>query len=406
MGLFSRKKKSESSEDELVDNTGVAEDSVVADEAAPETEAAADEQAMGVNISFSAFQGVGANSGPEVLSPEDELAERTKRAEDLAKAGPEAFTRPKAQPAPTPQPAPVRELPLAPAAPPARLETIKGLRDNAVLRDALASMPEKPTPAQLLGVARQLMQGHLFLRVAGDVREQVDENGKATLQYGVASAGEKNYMLVYSSGKALSEAVKADGNEKTSAVAQPVPLILAHMIERGFDGLIVDGASGQSRIVLPREVIERAHKQADPRMRVKSALAQPRDADTPKRIAKILAEQPPLWVAVGASPQGDESEAGDQKMGIAEARLVDGTRLLQVYSHPLEIVAQGRTERAMPFGADKIAKVLKDHEDVGGILIDPAGPLMTLTREELEPIMELADRASAAAEESEATDDE
>lgn len=399
MGLFSRKKKSESSEDELVDNNGVAEESAAAEEAAPESAAAPEDQATGVNISFSAFQGVGANSGPEVLSPEQELAQRKKRAEDLAKAGPDAFTRPKQQPAPSPQAAPtpkpaaVRELPLAPAAPPARLETIKGLRDNAVLRDALAAMPEKPTPAQLLGVARQLMQGHLFLRVAGDVREQVDENGKATLQYGVATAGEKNYMLVYSSGKALSEAVKADGNEKTSAVAQPVPLILAHMIERGFDGLIIDGASGKSRIVLPREVIERAHKQADPRMRVKSALAQPRDAETPKRIAKILAEQPPLWVAVGSSPGDGE---GEQKMGIAEARLVDGTRLLQVYSHPLEIVAQGRTERAMPFGADKIAKVLRDHEDVGGILIDPAGPLMTLTREELEPIMALADQAPEA----------
>ena len=402
MGLFSRKKKSESSEEELVDNTEVAEVSANADEAPAEPETAS-----AVNISFSAFQGVGANSGPEVLSPEEEIAERKKRAEQLAQAGPDAFTRP-AQPA-APQPPvqaapqlPARELPLAPPAPPTRLETIKGLRDNAVLRDALAALPEKPSPAQLLGVARQLLQGHLFLRVAGDVREQVDENGKATLQFGVATANGKNYMLVYSSGKALSEAVKADGNEKTSAVAQPVPMILNHMLERGFDGLIVDGASGQSRIVLPREVLERAHKQADPRMRVKSALAQPRTAETPKNIAKILAERPPLWVAIGSSDTGEDE--GEKKMGIAEARLVDGTRLLQVYSHPLEIVAQGRTERAMPFGVDKIAKILRDHDDMGGILIDPAGPLMTLTREELEPIMDLEDEAPAepaAAPESE-----
>lgn len=395
MGLFSRKKKSESSKEELVDNTGVAEDSAATEEVASVPEATPEEQATGVNISFSAFQGVGANSGPEVLSPEDELADRKKRAEDLAKAGPDAFTRPAPQAAPVPAPAPVRELPLAPAAPPTQLETIKGLRDNAVLRDALAALPEKPSPAQLLGVTRQLMQGHLFLRVAGDVREQVDENGKAKLQYGVATAGDKSYMLVFSSGKALTEAVKADGNDKTSAIAQPVPLILAHMIEREFDGIIIDGSSGTSRIVLPREVVERAHKQADPRLRVKSALAQPRDADTPKRIAKILAEQPPMWVAVGTSPG---SEEGEQKLGIAEARLVDGTRLLQVYSHPLEIVAQGRTERALPFGVEKIAKILKDHEDMGGILIDPAGPLMTLTREELEPIMALADQSPEVTE--------
>ncbi|MBP2437424.1 SseB family protein [Microbacterium amylolyticum] len=375
MGLFSRKKKSGDDGEQEPQKPAASEEATSVEPDVP----AAPEPTADVNISFSAFQGVGAGSGPEVQDPQSE---------------------PKA-PAPAPAPAAPkngqnprpRELPLAPAAPPANLETVKGLKDNALLRDALQSLPEKPSPQQLLGVARQMMQGHLFLRVAGDVREQVQAGGKATLTFGVAKNGDKSYMMVFSSGRALREAVKADGNEKTSAVAQAVPQIVQHMIDNGFDGLIVDNASAPHRIVLPKEVLERAIGQADPAMRLKTLIAQPRDTDTPKKVAAALADQPPLWVAVGPSPQDEE------KMGIAEARLANGTRLLQVYSHPLEVVAQGRSERALPFGAEKIAKVLTDHPELGGVLIDPAGPLMTLTREELDPVLALAHGAEDSAAE-------
>ncbi|NHI17626.1 SseB family protein [Microbacterium excoecariae] len=365
MGLFSRKKKSDDGDDARREESPAPE-ATDGDQSAE----AAGEPTPEVNISFSSFRGVGAGSGPARDAPG--------AAADAAPADPPA---PAARPS---QGTPARELPLAPAAPPAQVETVKGLRDNTLLRDALAALPEKPTPAQLLGVARQLLHGHIFLRVTGDVREQIEEGGRATLSFGVAKNGDKSYMLVFSSGRALSDAVKADGNQATSAVAQPVGMILRHMIDNGFDGLIVDGASAPRRIVLPREVLERALGQADPELRVKAALAQPRDTDTPKKVAAVLAERPPLWVAVGPSPD-DES-----KMGIAEARLANGTRLLQVYSHPLEVVAQGRTERAMPFGIEKIARVLVDHPELGGLLLDPAGPLITLTREELDPVLALA----------------
>ncbi|MGI6879769.1 SseB family protein [Microbacterium sp. gxy059] len=394
MGLFSRKKKSDRDEaraaEPPVDDAAETGDP----EATPEAPAqpAADD-APEVNISFSAFRGVGAQSGPEVDAPGERPA--TPQKADPA-AGPHSTTRrPDGAPAPAPTPpedapAPApRELPLAPAAPPQDLETVKGLRDNALLRDALQALPETPTPQQLLGVARQMLQGHVYLRVAGDVREQVVD-GRATLTFGVAKTGDKSYMMVFSSGRALREAVKADGDEKTSAVAQPVATIVQHMVDNGFDGIIVDNASAPKRIVLPREMLEKAMSQADPGLRLKTLIAQPRDTETPGKVAALLAERPPLWVAVGTS------SSDDQKMGIAEARLANGTRLLQVFSHPLEVVATGREERALPFGVEKIAKVLVDHPAIGGLLIDPAGPLMTLTREELEPVIALADGDDAA----------
>jgi len=90
-------------------------------------------------------------------------------------------------------------------------------------------------------------------------------------------------------------------------------------------------------------------------------------------------------VAVGPSKEDKE------RIGIAEARLADGTRLLQVFSHPLEVAALGREEKALPLAIAKVAQMLRDHPQVGGLIVDPAGPLMTLTREELAPVLALAE---------------
>lgn len=369
MGLFSRKKKDD--RDPKRDHAGAPE---------PETAAAAEAEtpppaeagdAPTVNISMSSFAGLGAAGAPvEPPAPTD----GTPRAEPtLARATADPRIEVRAQNRPG--------LPFAPPSPPTDLETVPGLRDNALVRDALAALPEKPTGAQVLGVVRQMMQGNLFLRVQGDARQQLAEGGQIT--FGVARAGDKDYMLAYSSGRALREAVAADGDTQTSAIGQPVAALVRHMLQGTFAGIILDNHS-KGRAVIPREVLEKAFAQADPQARVKSLLAEPREADTPHRLATVLAERPPLWVAVGPA-QGDSD-----KLGIAEARLSDGTRLLQVFSHPLEIAAIGRNEKALPLDVTKIARALADHPQVGGLIVDPAGPLMTLTREELAPVLALA----------------
>ncbi|GAA4778262.1 SseB family protein [Microbacterium gilvum] len=404
MGLFSRKKKTDPAQDEAV--------APAAEETAEQAEpAAAADAAPQVNISFSAFRGVGA-AGPEVAAPTDPGSQPT-ASDASGPSGQPGTTRhgttqtgttrpgasaqpaatgvpaPSAQPpltrTPAPQPSPPArpELPKAPAAPPTVLESVPGLRDNALLRDALAALPEKPTGPQVMGVLRQLLQGHVFLRVKGDARQQISEGKPVT--FGIARVGEKNFMLAYSSGKALRDAVQADGDTATSAVAQPVASLLTQLLDGDFGGIIIDNSSAPHRVVLPRDIVEQAVTQADPEFRLKALITAPREADTPHRVAALLAEQPPLWVAVGALA------TDDSKMGIAEARLADGTRLVQVHSHPLEVVAQGRGEKALPIQVDKLAKMLREHPELGGLLIDPAGPLITLTREELAPVLALAE---------------
>ena len=184
---------------------------------------------------------------------------------------------------------------------PERTETVPGLRDNALLRAALGRVGDAPASQALLDVARQLLQGHVFLRVKGDARTLLAE-GKG-LPLAVANAGERTFALVFSSGAALQASLKADGDTDTSAMGQPVLTVLRHVLGSSYDGIIIDPASAPSRAVLPKELLQRAVDQADPQLTVKTLLAAERTPEIDAKVAEALTRVP-LWVAVGTAANG------------------------------------------------------------------------------------------------------
>lgn len=282
-----------------------------------------------------------------------------------------------------PTPAPARPRPGARAAnevAPAPSETIPGLRDNVLLRDALARVPDGPPSQTLLDVARQLLQGHVFLRVKGDARTLLSE-GK-DLPLAVATVGERTFGLVYSGGAALQASLRADGDVDTSAMAQPVMSVLRHVLASSYDGIIVDPASAPARAVLPRELLQRLVDQADPQLTIKTLLVEERTPATAAAVAAALVHAK-TWVAVG------QAEGGVP--GLAEGRLPDGSRYLEVYSHPLEVAVTGRGDNAAPLTGAQLAKALRTDAGLSGVVVDPAGPWIRLTREDLAPLLALAD---------------
>lgn len=363
MALFSRRKKSEPVEP--------AAPEAVAEEVVAET-AEATEAVPEVSISVQAYRGVGAEAGPSVAPPlevEDE---------------PDAAERAPGPSVPTPE-LPAEDerprLPLAPAMPPEQTHTIEGLIDNVLLREALTEIEEGASNEQLLGVMRQSLQGHLYLRVHGDARQQLSDGQQ--LSVGVIRDGDKSFMLAFSSGEALRASV--DGEEDptaTSAVAQPVGSIYQQVVAGGFTGIIIDNASGPHRVVFPTELLAQALEQGDAEMTLKGIVSSPREADSAHRAAEALAKTK-VWVAVNDGVDG-------QPVGIAEAHAADGSRFLQVFSHPLEVVALGRNDRPMPFEPEQLAKVLSTHPEVSGVLIDAAGPSMVVERDALGPVLVLA----------------
>lgn len=330
------------------------------DAPAPQPEAGTD-AAASVPISVSSFGGLGV--GPSTSRPAGQATTPTPAA---------ATTTPPAQ---RPRVG-VREwMRTAPE----QTETIPGLRDNALLHAALGRVGDAPPAQALLDVARQLLQGHVFLRVKGDARALLAE-GKG-LPLAVATVGERTFALVYSSGAALQASLRADGDGDTSAMAQPVLTVLQHVVSSSHDGIILDPASSPSRAVLPTELLQRALEQADPKLTLKTLLAAERTLAVTTEVAEALTRVP-LWVAVGTAESGAR--------GLAESRSTDGTRHLEVYSHPLEVAVMGRGDSAAPITPLQLSRALRTDEGITGVLVDPAGPWLRLTRDELAPVLALS----------------
>lgn len=334
--------------------------------AAPEPDAAADadaraaggtgdagtDAAADVPISVSSFAGLGATTSS--VTPE---AESAPRPETQPRAGARVSNE------------------VAPAA----SETVPGLRDNVLLRDALARLEAGPPSQALLDVTRQLLQGQVFLRVKGDARTLLAEG--RSLPLAVVTSGERKFALVYSGGAALQASLRADGDTDTSAMGQSVLAVLRHVLSGGYDGIVIDQASAPARAVLPRELLQKVLEQADPQLTVKALLSGERTPETAAAVAEALTRVP-LWVAVG------QAEGGAP--GLAEGRAKDGTRYLEVYSHPLEIAVMGRGDNAAPLTGAQLARALDVDSGLDGVIVDPAGPWIRLTRADLAPVLALA----------------
>ncbi|NYF15703.1 hypothetical protein HDC37_000515 [Microbacterium sp. AK009] len=363
MALFGRRKKTDDHSDDAKPQTGTP------DPEAPETDVDVAE-APGL----APREGEDSGPGGDAASGADSAEEPVPHVNISVST----YGAPRTAPsAPAAQPSASTPAPrtLGPAEAPAPSQTVPGLPDNGLVIQALRKLPDKPESLDLIHVARQLLQGQLFLRIKGDARQLLSEG--AQLPLAVATVGEKQYVLAFSGGAALQASVAADGDQQTSAVAQPAATVLRHVVTGTYAGIIIDPSSAPARAVIPRELIERMLDQADPNALVKHLLAGPRTAATG---AEIVAAMPGarLWVAVNETPDG--------KVGVAEAR-ANGERLLQVFTHPLEVAAIGRGDKAAPITADRLGAALAADTALAGILVDAAGPWIRLGREDLGPIL-------------------
>jgi hypothetical protein len=383
MALFSRRKKSSDDAVAPAADAPETESSARADDDAETAVAEPVAAAPTIGISVQAFRGVGEEAGPEVSLPDADTAPGT-AASAPRPSSPSALRDSQssaAQPAPKLAIPQDRRLPLAPSLPPEQTETIAGMKDNVLLREALKEVEAGATNEQLLGVMRQALQGHLYIRVIGDARTQISEG--TPLAVAVVRDGERQFMLAFSSAAAVRDSVQLeDDPTATSAVAQPVTSVLQQVVSGDFAGLIVDNASAPHRVVFPTELLQKTLDQADVDMTVKSLLAAPREQDSAVKVGEALASKR-MWVAVN---DGN----GSGQVGIAEAQTTDGRRFLQLFSHPLEVIALGRGDRPLPFEPEQLAKVLSSHDEMAGVIVDTAGPSIVVERDALAPVLVLA----------------
>ncbi len=348
-----------------------------------------------VQVGVSLFRGMGAPAGPTLTSAD--AATATSGVDPALSSTPDLDPSPAtgapaeaiaANGEPGTPGAPVT-VPRPPAEASTVLETVPGVRDNVLLRDALAALGERPSGNQLLNVLRQLMQGHVFLRVPGDAQELLAQGGPLPLAL-LTNAEGKRFVMLFSSGRALSEAAKQGDDLGTAAIAQPVAHAMKAVLGGDFHGVVLDHGSSTGRAVLPRELLQKAFDEADPTAAIKMLLAGPRTSNTADDVVRAM-RAAPMWVAIKGTP-GVNAE-GQPRMGIAESRTANGERFVEVFSHPLEVAALGRGDRAMPFTVQQLARSLRDHPELTGVLVDTGGPWVQLRRDSLAPLLSLADES-------------
>lgn len=333
---------------------------------APETPA---EPVPHVGISVNTF-----GRGAETARPLDEVVREASATNASASA---ATTG-------APTPAPARPRPAATA--PAPSETIPGLVDNALLQAALAALPESPQAAHIMNVMRQALQGQLYLRAQGDAQALIAAG--QGLNLAVTTHEDKRYLLVFSSGEAMrqsvaAEAAAATADSATSVVGQAAHNVFRTAIDSGYDGVYLDHANTGARLVLPIELVKKSLEDGAPvPFELKALLSGERTEETPAAIAEVLTRVP-VWVAGGTDPSG--------AIGLAEARTEAGERRLEVYSHPLEVIAMGRGDSPLPLTTAQLAMTLASEPALTGIVLDPAGPWIELDRDDLAVVLALAD---------------
>lgn len=258
-------------------------------------------------------------------------------------------------------------------------QAVPGLEDNVLLRDTLARASRPPTSGDVVNAARQLLQGQVFLRVKGDARALLSQGGELPLA--IAQHGDESVLLVYSGGAALRAAVDADADLDTSALAQPALTVAQRALEGPYAGILLDHASAPATVFLPRAVLEQLVAHADPAVGIKTALAAARDAGTSARVVAAMIEAG-VWLAA--------RRADDGQLGIAEIRDESGTRRLEAFSHPLEVLALDRGDQPVPVTGVQLGTILAGEAGIIGLVVDPAGPWIELTRDDLAPLIALA----------------
>lgn len=289
------------------------------------------------------------------------------------------------QPARTAAPpaAPGPALPNVPAEGPVRTEARAGMPDNTLALAALGALSEQPENHEVLNVMRQVLQGTLYLRILGDARTQLQDG--EPLRLAISTLGDKRFLLAYTGAAGIQAGVGVDPDTQTSVLGQPAQTVLKNALDAGYDGLILDHAGPGRRIVLTTALITRSLEQADPDFTIKNLLSDARTDATARYVVEALAKVR-VHIAAGTRPDGS--------LGIAEARSADGARYLQVFSHPLEVLALRRDDRPAPISAAQLGAALAGDPGLTGVLVDPAGPWIRLDRDQLAPIIALAESAA------------
>lgn len=252
------------------------------------------------------------------------------------------------------------------------------LVDNARLRRAVAAFAADPKPETVVHVLRAALAGELLLDATGSDMEVKDgrlqERARIRISSRVGPDG-KRALLAFTSNDEIAR-MHPEGT-RVQSVAQPASAVLEMAKRQGAGWLFIDPA--ETTAALSSADIEGAlrHPRNEALQRVIAAA----DAGlaTPADVLAALRVDAPLLLA-GALEAGQVHEG---KPRLRVSRRPDGTVALLAYTSAPEVAAREPRDGVIPTTTTKVLEMLRGSSTLSSLVINPAGPWVELSAEEL-----------------------
>jgi hypothetical protein len=252
---------------------------------------------------------------------------------------------------------------------------------HTALQEALTGWSTTKNVQTMYSVVKELAAGSLLLDIGSstlaDPKAGPQKGDTISIAHQVDNAGKK-VLLAFTSGERLGFYRKT--SEPVSLV-ESAPDVVAMAVSK-YDGLVLDPGSPETQWIGYNDELVRGLTDDPAENRaVKQAMAEKRIA-WPEML-ELVRDAPTLYIASVAQ----RDEAGEiTSMGVATVTTHEGDTLSVLLTSPAEVGAWAPGADASPTRFVAVAKVALD-QGHAGIVVNPAGSMLTITAAELRALV-------------------
>jgi hypothetical protein len=246
---------------------------------------------------------------------------------------------------------------------------------NDLVVAALTRWATEKTASTFYDVLRQCSQGELLFDITQSHFELADGRiGQGgTIALGTHEYNGKNYLLIYSSNEEIS---RRYANQPYRSLVQNAIDALSLASRPPYDGAILNAAAGDGSCIIEATEIGRGLPENGVNTDLKEAVSR---QDT--GAALVACESNPL-VYIPSITHVDEAGTVTE-ISVPTALAPDGTHYAMLFTSPAEAWAKDSRYEARPTGISNVLRVLRDSPEQAGIVINPSGPALAFSRDEL-----------------------
>jgi len=252
---------------------------------------------------------------------------------------------------------------------------------HTALQEALTGWSTTKNVQTMYSVVKELAAGSLLLDIGSsslaDPKRGPQKGDTISIAHQVDNAGKK-VLLAFTSGERLGFYRKT--SEPVSLV-ESAPDVVAMAVSK-YDGLVLDPGSPETQwIGYTDELVRGLTSDPSENHAVKQAMAEKRIA-WPEML-RLVRDAPSLYIASVAQ----RDETGEiTSMGVATVTTHEGDTLSVLLTSPAEVGAWAPGADASPTRFAAVAKVALD-QGHAGIVVNPAGSMLTITAAELRALL-------------------